>query len=260
VRKLFGNYRVAGSGYTLVADGDIVVISQKVVSKAEGRIVPEADRAGVVSWVARPDQAAGSPRERAVLARVLARRGEDVNASDNCPNVGASLRDDWINGNWTGGPNVVNYPDPTYVCRVSGLSSSDWSSLEQRIGDDLIFPVNDCTTQVDSSGNTVTCFPSQPPDKYNIIGFMVLHLDEVLDQKSEWEGDSGTCDFGPVNMTPTIGDFDLAYAYETLARAHRIAEQLPEAEAYERLAVEAGARITDPDDREHFLEDLATLR
>jgi hypothetical protein len=57
-----------------------------------------------------------------------------------------------------------------------------------------------------------------------------------------------------------IGDFDLAYAYEALARAHRVAEQLPEAEAYERLAIEAGARITDPDDREHFHEDLATLR
>ena len=135
--------------------------------------------------------------------------GWDVNAGDNCPNVGASLRDDWISGNWSGGPNVVNYPDPTYVCRVSGLTSSNWSALEQRIGDDLIFPVNDCTTQVDRNGNTVTCFPSQPPDKYNIIGFMVLHLDEVLDQKSEWEGNSGTCDFGPVNMTPTIGDFDL---------------------------------------------------
>jgi hypothetical protein len=57
-----------------------------------------------------------------------------------------------------------------------------------------------------------------------------------------------------------IGDFDLAYAYEALARAHRVAEQLPEAEAYERLAIEAGARIADPDDREHFHEDLATLR
>jgi len=57
-----------------------------------------------------------------------------------------------------------------------------------------------------------------------------------------------------------IADFDLAYAYEALARAHRVAEQLPEAEAYERLAVEAGARISDPDDRVHFHEDLATLR
>ena len=138
-------------------------------------------------------------------------QGWDVDAGDNCPNVGASLRSDWINGNWTGGPNVVNYPAPTYVCRVSGLTSSNWSSLEQRIGDDLIFPVNDCTTQVDRNGNTVTCFPSQPPDKYNIIGFIVLRLDEVLDSKPEWEGNSGTCDFGPVNMTPSIGDFDLRH-------------------------------------------------
>jgi hypothetical protein len=57
-----------------------------------------------------------------------------------------------------------------------------------------------------------------------------------------------------------IGDFDLAYAYEALARGHRVAAQLPEAEAYERLAVEAGARIADPEDREHFHADLATLR
>jgi hypothetical protein len=57
-----------------------------------------------------------------------------------------------------------------------------------------------------------------------------------------------------------IRDFDLAYAYEALARAHRVAEQLPEAEAYERLAVEAGERIADPEDREHFHADLATLR
>ena len=57
-----------------------------------------------------------------------------------------------------------------------------------------------------------------------------------------------------------IGDFDLAYAYEALARAHRVADQLPEAEAYQRLAIEAGARIADPDEREHFHEDLASLR
>jgi hypothetical protein len=57
-----------------------------------------------------------------------------------------------------------------------------------------------------------------------------------------------------------IGDFDLAYAYEALARAHRIAEELPEAEAYERLAVEAGEGIADSEDREQFRSDLATLR
>jgi hypothetical protein len=57
-----------------------------------------------------------------------------------------------------------------------------------------------------------------------------------------------------------LGDFDLAYAYEALARAHRVAGEAPEAEAYERLAAEAGEAIADPDDREHFLADLATLR
>ncbi len=57
-----------------------------------------------------------------------------------------------------------------------------------------------------------------------------------------------------------IGDFDLAYSYEALARAHRVAGQVPEAEAYERLAFEAAERILDLEDREHFRRDLATLR
>ena len=147
-------------------------------------------------------------------------QGWDVSAGAQCPNVGASLRSDWINGNWTGGPNETNYPAPTFVCRVSGLTSSNWSDLEARAGPaghtpnvidehDLIFPVNDCNTQVDTNGNAIGCNATVAPDKYNIIGFIVLHLEQVLDQKSEWQGNSGSCDFGPVNMTPTIPDFDL---------------------------------------------------
>jgi len=126
-------------------------------------------------------------------------QGWDMSSSDNCPSVGSSLRNDWITGNWSGGPNEVNYPAPTYVCRVSGLSSSNWSTLEGREangphvngvddGSDLIFPVNDCTTQVDSNGNAIGCNPTQPPDKYNIIGFIVLHLEAVLDSAAEWGG------------------------------------------------------------------------
>jgi hypothetical protein len=57
-----------------------------------------------------------------------------------------------------------------------------------------------------------------------------------------------------------IGEFDLAYAYEALARAHRVAGEVPEAEAYERLAGEAAGRILDPEEREHLHADLATLR
>jgi hypothetical protein len=56
-----------------------------------------------------------------------------------------------------------------------------------------------------------------------------------------------------------IGDFDLAYALEAIARAYRIAGELPEAEAYARLAAEAAEQIADAEDREHFERDLATL-
>jgi Putative Flp pilus-assembly TadE/G-like len=135
--------------------------------------------------------------------------GWDVNAGDNCPNVGSSLRNDWINGNWDGGPNVVNYPDPTYVCRVSGLSSSDWQALEDRIGDDLTFPVNDCASMVDRDGNPIGCTPTEAPDKYNIIGFIVLRLIDVLDSKPEWEGNTGSCAPPAMNMTPASPSIDL---------------------------------------------------
>ncbi|MGH2679891.1 MAG: TadE/TadG family type IV pilus assembly protein [Actinomycetota bacterium] len=140
--------------------------------------------------------------------------GWDVGTGDNCPNVGASLRSDWIAGNWTGGPNELNYPSPTYVCRVSGLTSSNWSTLETREangphvsgvddGSDLIFPINDCNTQVDNNGNVIGCNPSQPPDKYNIIGFITLHLEAVLDSAAEWGGvPQSSCSPNNVNVTP----------------------------------------------------------
>jgi hypothetical protein len=122
-------------------------------------------------------------------------QGWDVGAGDSCPSDRSEV-DAWIDGSWTGGPNMVNWPAPTYVCKVSGLASSIWDDLELRASpehvrgeedaSDLIFPVNDCTTQVDNAGNIVPC--DQQPDKYNIIGFIVLHLKAVLDDASEWGG------------------------------------------------------------------------
>ena len=55
-----------------------------------------------------------------------------------------------------------------------------------------------------------------------------------------------------------IGDWDLAYAYEALARAHAVSGT-GEAEAWKAKAREAGDAIADPEDREHFEEDYATL-
>jgi hypothetical protein len=133
-------------------------------------------------------------------------QGWDVGQTDNCPNVGSDLRRDWIDGNWTGGPNIIE-PPFVYVCRVSGVSETNWSSLEDReipdppghvLGEvdsaDLIFPVNDCTQQVLSDG-TVGCSTTLAPEKYAIVGFIVLHLEDVLDSAAEWGGTPlTTCD------------------------------------------------------------------
>jgi hypothetical protein len=55
-----------------------------------------------------------------------------------------------------------------------------------------------------------------------------------------------------------IGDWDLAYAYEALARAHAVGGH-DEAAEWKTKAREAGDAIADPEDREHFDEDFATL-
>jgi hypothetical protein len=55
-----------------------------------------------------------------------------------------------------------------------------------------------------------------------------------------------------------IGDWDLAYAYEALARAHAVAGNAEAAE-WKAKARAAGDKIADPEDREHFDEDFSTL-
>jgi hypothetical protein len=55
-----------------------------------------------------------------------------------------------------------------------------------------------------------------------------------------------------------IGDWDLAYAYEALARAHALAGD-GEAASWKAKARAAGDAIADPADREHFDEDFLTL-
>jgi hypothetical protein len=55
-----------------------------------------------------------------------------------------------------------------------------------------------------------------------------------------------------------LRDWDLAYAYEALARAHTLAGT-GEAEAWKVKARGAEDAIADAEDREHFEEDYATL-
>jgi hypothetical protein len=56
-----------------------------------------------------------------------------------------------------------------------------------------------------------------------------------------------------------IADWDLAFAYEALARASRVAGDEEAVRDYVRKAREAGEQIADQDDREHFEEDIVEL-
>jgi hypothetical protein len=56
-----------------------------------------------------------------------------------------------------------------------------------------------------------------------------------------------------------IGDWDLAFAYEALTRAHRLVGNQDEAERYLALAREAGENITEDDDRELLLSEVVTI-
>jgi hypothetical protein len=56
-----------------------------------------------------------------------------------------------------------------------------------------------------------------------------------------------------------IGDFDIAYAHEAMARAYRVLGNEAESSAHAEEARRAAVDIADPDDREHAMEDIAEL-
>ncbi len=56
-----------------------------------------------------------------------------------------------------------------------------------------------------------------------------------------------------------IGDFDLAFAYEALARAHAVAGDAAKSREYVELAKQAGEQIEDDGDREYFFSELETV-
>lgn len=55
-----------------------------------------------------------------------------------------------------------------------------------------------------------------------------------------------------------LGDFDLAYAHEAMARAHAAAGNKSECEKYVQLAQEAGEKIKEKEDRDLFFNDFET--
>lgn len=57
-----------------------------------------------------------------------------------------------------------------------------------------------------------------------------------------------------------IGDFDIAFAYEAMARAHARAGDKSECQKFLQLAKEAGEKIKKKEDREYFSGELETIK
>lgn len=56
-----------------------------------------------------------------------------------------------------------------------------------------------------------------------------------------------------------IGDFDIAFSYEAMARAYSIAGNKTECEKHIQLAKEAGETIKKKEDKDYFLGELKTI-
>lgn len=56
-----------------------------------------------------------------------------------------------------------------------------------------------------------------------------------------------------------IGDFDIAFAYEAMARAHAVAGDKSDCEKYIKLAKEAGEQIKKKEDKDLFFGDIKTV-
>lgn len=63
-----------------------------------------------------------------------------------------------------------------------------------------------------------------------------------------------------VTLENDLKDFDLAFAYEAMARASNLADDEVETAKYVTLAKDAGAQISDPDDRKYFFNELKTIQ
>ena len=57
-----------------------------------------------------------------------------------------------------------------------------------------------------------------------------------------------------------IADFDIAYAYEALARGSMVAGNTEDCQKYLQLAREASENIIEEDDKELLLKDLETIK
>jgi hypothetical protein len=86
--------------------------------------------------------------------------------------------------------------------------------------------------------------------------WLISHVYAVLDRKEPAIHHAMKC----LSLTEEykLVDFDLAYAYEAMARAHAAAGNVTEAKKYSNLASKAGDKIKSEEDRKLFFADLET--
>ena len=91
----------------------------------------------------------------------------NVPTGEVCHASGSSDRSDWIQAGYPDRLDLAG--DVSYLCVDTGHSSLSWSDLTTRLGTVASFPVNDCSAQLGTSGDTEPC--PAAPTKYAIKGF-----------------------------------------------------------------------------------------
>jgi Flp pilus assembly protein TadG len=168
--------------------------------------------------------------------------GWDSDAGATCPNAGSDVKA-WIENypDSAVDPVETNYPDPTYVCIITGERSKAWGNDAQKTGpmydlrddddsidqndaeDILFFPLNRCEdvapggpfTEIGGqllSNSTSEAACTQTPGQYDIVGFVAMKIIEIY-TPNEAEGTTTPCgditmDFPASPPTTTI-DLDL---------------------------------------------------
>jgi len=86
--------------------------------------------------------------------------------------------------------------------------------------------------------------------------WMLAHVHTVLSREAQARHHARRCLALTETFAAEMKDFDLAYAYEAVARAEALGGEGDTARRYLQLAEAQGARIADKEDRTIFLADL----
>jgi Flp pilus assembly protein TadG len=143
-----------------------------------------------------------------------------VDPTFNCSSAGANDRSNWISGGFPGSV-ALKDPPPTYVCLDTGANASNWATLENEVGNEKVFPINDSTgfsgyPQVDRGGANCPDADATAglctPDKYSIVGFASLLIVALYHGNDPAAiGGTGSCSVTrSFSLTPPNDTYDLA--------------------------------------------------